>query len=59
MAMKRTQQQEDVIKELEDFFERKKAEQQALRKLLEELNKPFNQELNLENRDSHLNRKSK
>ena len=57
--MKRTQQQEDVIKELEDFFERKKAEQQALRKLLEELNKPFNQELNLENRDSHLNRKSK
>ncbi len=59
MAMKRTQQQEDVIKELEDFFERKKAEQQALRKLLEELNKPFNQELNLKNRDSHLNRKSK
>ncbi len=59
MAMKRTQQQEDVIKELEDFFERKKAEQQALRKLLEELKKPFNQELNLKNRDSHLNRKSK
>lgn len=57
--MKRTQQQEDVIKELEDFFERKKAEQKALRKLLEELKKPIHEDLNLKNRDSHINRKSK
>lgn len=39
MPKKRTLEQSEAIKELEGFFEQKKAEQQALRKLLEELKK--------------------
>jgi hypothetical protein len=39
MIHKRMSEQKDAIKELESFFEKKKAEQKALRKLLEELNK--------------------
>lgn len=39
MPHKRTSEQKNVIRELEGFFEKKKAEQQALRKLLEELKK--------------------
>jgi len=39
MLKKRTLRQDDIIKELEGFFEKKKAEQQALRKLLDELKK--------------------